>query len=153
MKARLSIGAITCAIMLAVVLATMGGIAKADDPGGLTCGGMVRSPSSGWYQAGAGIPWQVTDTHNCNNGKTYSVEIQYNTSGHLTTWTDVGNRDYTRNSGDCPNGCTVNYEIDQGCPSNAVDLRIKWWWSDGSVATSSDTRNRVCVQGSILQVP
>src|SRR4051812_22098143 len=99
MKARLLIGAVTCAAMLAV-LASVGGVtkARADNPGGLTCGGNVSEPLSGQFIGGV---WEETDNHNCNSGKTYSWEVQFTTDGgnHYNDWST----DHIVSSGSCAN--------------------------------------------------
>lgn len=150
MKARLLIGVLTCMVMLGILVG-VGSVtnAKADDPGGLTCGGAVHSGSAFF---GGGV-WTIQDSHSCNSGKTYSFELQYNTQAAQTTWHDFGN-DRIRTSGDCSTSCIAHYNDGGtiGCPTTGsiYQLRFKWWWQDGSIQTGHGGANAVCNNGVVL---
>lgn len=131
------------AIMMGALSVFGPGVAKADNPGGLTCGGSV-SGVNGYF--GSDGVWETTDQHNCNSGKTYSYEIQYDSPGSLSTWHDWS-ADHVVTSGSCATGCiTTHGDGAAGCSraGNIANYRIKAWWQDGSYFTAGYSASYAC---------
>lgn len=138
-------------VVAILALAMFSSTAQADNPGGLTCGGSVTSGSV-YFQLGS-TNWIFSDHHNCNLGKTYSVEIQYDDRGSLTTWHDWSTSDKTRNSGSCSAGCDSSYtETGISCVSSGAiaNYRLKFWWNGGSLQSPAYDAVGVC-NGNLIQ--
>lgn len=134
------------AIMMGV-LATFGpGVAKADSPGGLTCNGSVPKFRVYYDLQYGGL--RITDTHNCNTGKTYAYEMQYNSQSHPMDWHDFG-YEQIRASANCTNGCTANYTNKSiGCGGSLpFEIRFHVWWGDGDAVTTTELAGQFCYTG------